>query len=256
MISIRNLTFAYRQTPVLKGVSFDLPEGGLTALLGCNGAGKTTLFRCMLGLLPGYKGTMLLDGKEMKTYFAQQLARKIASIPQSHYPAFNYSVRDMVLMGTTQQTGMFASPGKEQRRIADEAMDRIGILPLADRGFAQLSGGEKQLVLIARALAQQAKILFMDEPTSALDYGNQLRVMEQVRLLGQQGYTVILSTHTPQHALSFADRVLALHDGVLLRDGKPEDVMDPDLMKTLYGVDVVFAETEFGKAIVNLHTAL
>ena len=119
MIHVENLTFAYRDVPVLRGVTFDLPEGGLTALLGCNGAGKTTLFRCMLGLLPGYKGSMQLDGKEMNTYTAHQLAKKIASIPQSHYPAFNYSVRDMVLMGTTQQTGLFTSPGKEQRRIAE-----------------------------------------------------------------------------------------------------------------------------------------
>ena len=252
MIHIENLTFDYRDVPVLRGVTFDLPEGGLTALLGCNGAGKTTLFRCMLGLLPGYQGKMELDGRELKQYTARQLAAKIASIPQSHYPTFNYSVRDMVLMGTTQQLGAFASPGKEQMRIADDAIRQLGIGELADRGFAQLSGGEKQLVLIARALAQQAKILFMDEPTSALDYGNQLRVMEKVRQLSRNGYTVILSTHTPQHALAYADRVLALHGGVLERDGAPQDVMDADLMRKLYGVEVALVDTPYGKAIVNL----
>lgn len=250
MISVRDLTFSYDAKPVLEHLSFSVPEGGLTALLGCNGTGKTTLFRCMLGIQPHYSGEIDLDGRELRQYSASQLASKIAYIPQNHYPAFNYSVLDMVLMGTTQQLRAFASPGPKQIRLAEEAMARLGISALSYRDYMHLSGGEKQLVLIARALAQQAPILLMDEPTASLDFGNQLRVMDQVRQLSHSGYTVVMSTHNPQHALSYCDRVLALKSGRVQADGTPEDVIDEALMEALYGVSVQFEDTLCGRIIM------
>ncbi len=250
MIDVRGLSVSYGTTPVLRGLSFAIGEGGLTALLGCNGAGKTTLFRCMLGLLPGYEGSLTLDGREIRRYGVRELAQRIAWIPQSQNPTFNYPAFDMVLMGTTGQMRPFASPGERQRGIAMEAMERLGIAHLARRGFLHLSGGERQLVLIARALAQQAKVLLMDEPCASLDFGNQSRVMAQTRDLAHGGYTVIMSTHHPQHVLSYADCVIALSGGRLLRSGTPDEVMDAELMRTLYGIETAFVESPMGRIVV------
>lgn len=255
MIDVRGLSFSYGASPVLRGLTFTVEEVGLTALLGCNGAGKTTLFRCMLGLLPGYEGSLTLDGREIRRYGARELAQRIAWIPQSPNLTFSYSALDMVLMGTTGQLGPFSSPGERQRRIALEAMEHLGIAHLAKRGFLHLSGGERQLVLIARALAQQAKVLLMDEPCASLDFGNQSRVMAQARELAHSGYTVIMSTHHPQHALSYADRVIALSGGRLLRSGTPEAVMDAELMRTLYGIETAFVDSPVGKIVVAGKTA-
>ena len=250
MIEVRELSFAYGQSPVLSGLSFTIGEGGLTALLGCNGAGKTTLFRCMLGLLAGYTGSLRINGREIRRCSVRELARQITWIPQSQSPTFNYSALDMVLMGTTGQTGLFSSPGARQRRTAMEKLEQLGIAHLAGRGFLHLSGGERQLVLIARALAQQAPILLMDEPCASLDFGNQSRVMEQARQLAHGGYTVIMSTHHAQHVLSYADRVIALSDGRLLTGGTPGEVMNEALMRTLYGIDTTFVDSPMGRIVL------
>ncbi|MDY5350031.1 MAG: ABC transporter ATP-binding protein [Candidatus Ventricola sp.] len=255
MIDVRNLSFSYGVSPVLCGLTFTVEEGGLTALLGCNGAGKTTLFRCMLGMLPGYGGSLTLCGREIRRYRARELAQRIAWIPQSQTPAFSYPAFDMVLMGTTGQTGLFASPGRRQRETAMEAMERLGIAHLAGRSFLHLSGGERQLVLIARALAQQARVLLMDEPCASLDFGNQSRVMAQARELAHSGYTVIMSTHHPQHVLSYADRVIALSGGRLLKSGTPDEVMDEALMCTLYGIETAFVDSPVGRIVVAGRTA-
>ena len=154
-------------------------------------------------------------------------------------------------MGTTRQVGVFSQPKEEQLDRAWEAMKMAGIDMLWDRSFSHLSGGEQQLTLVARALAQQADILVMDEPTSSLDYGNQLRVLEMVKGLSEKGYGVLLSTHNPQHALSFSDKVLALAGGRLVSFGKPKELLTPELMRTLYKIDVAFVETEFGSANVS-----
>ena len=157
---------------------------------------------------------------------------------------------DTVLMGTSRQMNAFRQPKAAQVRQAEEALGQVGAAHLRERNFAHLSGGEQQLVLIARALAQQAQVLMMDEPTSALDYGNQLRILQMVKRLAAQGYTVILSTHNPQHALTFADRLLVLHDGTAAALGRPAQVLTPALMETLYGVTVDFLDTASGPVLV------
>ncbi|MBQ2700376.1 MAG: ABC transporter ATP-binding protein [Clostridia bacterium] len=250
MICVKNLRFAYGAQPVLKGISFEVPSGGLTALLGCNGAGKTTLFRCLLGLEKHYEGSICLEGKSLNSYTPARLAQKIAYIPQSSYPAFQYTVMDMVLMGTTHRLGMFASPGGQESERAEEALKLLQIDHLAQRSYARLSGGEKQMVLIARALAQQARILLMDEPCASLDFGNQHRVMQTARTLGRQGYTVIMSSHSPQQVLTYGDRLLALSDGVLIKTGDPRRVLDAQLIKALYGFSANIINTSQGSVIV------
>lgn len=250
MISAEKLCFSYGQKPVLRDISFHLPGGGLTALLGGNGAGKTTLFRCMLGMLEGYTGSIRIRGKDLKKYSAQALAHEIAYIPQSCDPVFRYTVLDMVLMGTAHRVGVFHSPGVQENRDAMEALERLGMEDMAQRDFSQLSGGERQMVLIARALAQKTSILFMDEPCASLDFGNQSRVMRIACELGKAGYTVLMSTHHPQHVLSCADHVLALCQGRLIGEGAPDEILNEELTEKMYGVPVCFLQTEHGRIVV------
>ena len=249
-LSVRDLTFAYKKTPVLSGVSFDAESGELLAILGPNGVGKTTLFRCILGEQKRYAGTIELDGTNVRTLSARETAHRVAYIPQTHAMSFRFPVRDVVLMGTSHTLSPLASPGKAQERIASEALEKLGIGALSDRSFDTLSGGEQQLCYVARALAQQARILLMDEPTSSLDYGNQLRVLDVVKNLAGDGYTVLLSTHNPQHALWYADRVLALHQGSVAALGTVNETLTPALLNTLYGTRVNLYETPGGSVIL------
>ena len=233
-LSVENLSFAYGAVPVLRDVSFTAEGGELVSVLGPNGVGKTTLFRCILGTLTPQMGHIKMDGQDLATLPPRERARRIAYIPQIHPPTFGYTVLDTVLMGAARQLNAFQQPGAAQIRQGN---------------FAHLSGGEQQLVLIARALAQKAEVLMMDEPTSALDYGNQLRILQMVRRLAAQGYTVILSTHNPQHALTFATTLLALHGGTAAAWGRPAQVLTPELMETLYGVRAEFLQTASGPVL-------
>jgi iron complex transport system ATP-binding protein len=246
ILEVRRLGFSYGEHQVLRDVSFSLEPGELVGLLGPNGAGKSTLFRCILGLERNYTGEALLQGGEIKTKGPAELARHIAYVPQIHYPSFNYSALDMVLMGTASQGREWSLPGPSQRRAAEEAMERLGISPLRERGFRYLSGGEQQLVLIARALAQQTRILMMDEPAANLDYGNQIRLLIQIKALSRQGYSIILSTHNPDHAFLCAGRVLALRDRGIAALGPPAEVLTAGLIESLYGVRVLIRRDEQG----------
>ena len=237
-LEVENLRFAYKNNPVLKGVDFTAAAGQCVCVLGENGAGKTTLFRCLLGLLAGYRGDVSVDGVSSRKLSSREIAGKIAYIPQAHAPVFNYTVFETVLMGTNVLTSGFRMPGRDERETAGQMLELMNISHLSERGFGELSGGERQLVLIARALAQKSRILVMDEPTANLDYGNQFHVMHQVKQLAGNGYLVLLSTHNPEHALLFADRVLVLKEGKAMVYGEPETILDPGLIKAIYGVTV------------------
>lgn len=245
-ITAENLCFSYGTHEVLRDVCFHAADGRLLAVLGPNGVGKTTLFRCILGLQKRYAGTITVDGRDAGRLSARELAHSIAYIPQLRTLTFGYSVIDMVLMGTSHAISAIAVPKKKEQAIAEAALDRVGMLPLAEKDFSHLSGGEQQLVLIARALAQQTRILLMDEPTAALDYGNQMRILQAVRALSRQGYTVILSTHNPQHALWFADEALALSAGTVAAFGPPRTVLTAALIEELYRLRVELIQTESG----------
>lgn len=245
-LAVEDLAFSYGSREVLHDVSFTVHPGEFLSVLGPNGVGKSTLFRCILGSLPNYKGRICADGTDLRTLTQKEMAKHIAYIPQVHRPTFGYTVLDTVLMGTTRQLSAFAQPKEPQIRTAMNAMEQIGVTHLVDRDFTYLSGGEQQLVLVARAIAQQADILIMDEPTSALDYGNQIRVLQKVKQLSREGYTVLLSTHNPQHAMSFADRILALSGGTVAAIGAPVETLTPKLMEELYQIEVDFIETPAG----------
>ena len=249
-LTVDNLSFSYGRHAVLQGVSFTARAGELLAILGPNGVGKTTLFKCVMGLARRYTGTIRADGADLSALSPRERAHRVAAIPQAHPLSFRYSAFDMVLMGTSHGLSPFAVPGERERAAAREAMARVNIAPLADRPFDHLSGGEQQLVFIARALCQQAKILLMDEPTASLDYGNRLLVLGVARDLSRAGYTVLLSTHDPQHALWYADRALALHEGKVLAQGAAREVVVPDVLQQLYGRPFALLETELGPVLV------
>lgn len=237
-IAVKNLCFSYDSNQVLKDVSFTAENGELLSVLGCNGAGKSTLLRCILGLFSAYEGSIEVNGKNIRSMSAAEMARQIAYIPQSHYQAFNYSVFNMVLMGTSSQVSAITQPGSLQKKRAEDALARMGISHLSKKSFAYISGGERQLTLIARALAQNAKLLVLDEPTANLDYGNQLRVMEQAKSLIKDGYTVIQTTHNPEQAFLYSDHVLALKNGEVVGNGTPAEIITAELMQKLYNADI------------------
>ena len=237
-IEVKDLSFSYSERPVLHNINFSVGRGEFLSILGPNGVGKSTLFRCVLGLLSGYTGQVLVDGTDSRTFSTREAAKHIAYIPQSSRSIFNYSVFDIVLMGRTSGLATFRSPGKADRELCHWAMEKVGITRLADRCFHRLSGGEQQLVLIARALVQKAPILMLDEPTANLDFGNQLLVLEQARSLAREGYSVIQTTHHPEQSYMFSDRILAIQNGRVLVEGAPKTVLTEENIRSLYGVDV------------------
>ena len=224
---VDRLSFGYPHCqPLLKEVSFSAEGGELISLLGPNGTGKTTLFRCILGQLRA-SGTITLDGQPLSALSPRQLAAKVAYIPQSHSPAFSYPVEEMILMGAAAGLKWFQHPGRAERERLDEVMDNLGLETLRGRAFDTLSGGEQQLVMMARAMMTDARVWLLDEPAANLDYGNQTRLLLQLQQLAAKGYLLIQSTHS-----------LALADGVLAGDGDPAKVLDAGMIQTLYGLKV------------------
>lgn len=237
-IDVQNVSFSYRQNEVLKNLTFSVPRGRVVGVLGANGAGKSTLFKLILGVLPLKRGEIKINGLSVKTLSSRERAKQMAYIPQTQRGTFQFTVEEMVLMGTTASFSMFAQPGKRERIKAIEAMKVLQIESFANRLYDQLSGGEQQLVLIARAVAQDAPILIMDEPTASLDYGNQIRVLEEIRQLANRGYLVLISTHNPQHIFLYADDVLLIEGGSAIAFGKPQEVLSESLLSHVYRVPI------------------
>lgn len=237
-LEVKDLSFSYGDNKVLDNVSFSSSGGEAIAVLGPNGVGKSTFFKCILGFLPIRKGKIEIEGKDVSIMKGKELSKYIAYIPQSSSPVFNHTVLDSVAMGMNNQIGLFSAPGEKEREKAAAALDRLGILKLKDRGCLNISGGERQLMLIARAMVQDARIIVMDEPTSSLDYGNSYRVMETIMSLSKDGYTILFSTHDPDAAMRYSDRVIAFYKGEIIRDGKPSTVLNTDVLSTLYSINV------------------
>ena len=216
-IEVQNLTFSYGKQPALRKVSFSVQKGTLTAVLGANGAGKSTLFRCLLGFLTPQAGEIRLSGRPLSAYSRREAAEKIAYIPQSSEPIFNYTVLDTVLMGTTGTMNVLQRPGRRQQEAAMQALQRLGIEALAQRGIGTISGGERQLALIARALVQNADILIMDEPTANLDQEAIARLHDQISALKRQGCTIVVAEHRLYFLTDLIDKAFYLRSGVLER---------------------------------------
>lgn len=236
IITVNDLHFSYPGRPVLQGIDFSLRKGEVVSLLGPNGCGKSTLIRLILRLLRG-QGDIWLGNLPIERYSHREIAGHIAYIPQYHNVPFNYSVMEMVLMGRVSKQGLFAAPSAKDRAIAAEALERIGIADLAARPFGQLSGGQKQMVLLARALTQEVNTFIMDEPVSGLDYGNQIRLLELITQLATQGYTFLKTTHYPDHALMVSSRVVVMNGGKIIADGKPHEVITAPMIRDVYGIE-------------------
>ena len=243
LIETHALAYGHPGRTLGRDINLTVNTGEVLCVLGPNGGGKTTLFRTMLGLLPTHGGDISLRGKPLRDCTPVECARAMAYVPQAGKSYFAFTVQDVVLMGRTAHLGLFAAPGAKDFDAASAALVELRIGHLADKSFTQISGGEHQLALIARALAQESPLLIMDEPTASLDFGNQALILNEILRLKASGRSVLFCTHDPDHALQCADRALLLHRGNVLALGSPRDVITTANLKTLYGVDVELIES-------------
>lgn len=244
-MEVRNLNFGYQDNQnLLQNISFSVRKGEVLCLLGPNGTGKTTLLRCLLGIYRLKSGNILLGGRDAGAMPHKEKCRHMAYVPQSTTVAFPFTVFDVVFMGRNPHVEHFAGYKAQDVAAAEKALEQLNITHLAPRYFDELSGGERQLVLIARALAQQAPLLIMDEPTAALDYGNQVRILKLVQALARIGYTIVMSSHYPSHAFLVAHKVLLLRNGRLLDSGHPDQVVTAENLSLLYATEIRVAGVE------------
>lgn len=234
MIEIQNLSAAQDTTAVFSGLNLSLNLGETISLLGPNGCGKTTLMRTILGLHPKTHGEILIQNQPSNALTDQQKARLLSYVPQYHRLAFGYPVIELVLMGVLAGKSEWARPTKVQIEQAQYALEQLNISALRDKPYTHLSGGQRQLVLIARALAQNTPYLFLDEPTNGLDYGNQIKLLEKIENLAAHHRCILMTTHHPEHALSIANRVITMQNGQLTHDGHAKEVITPNHMAKLY----------------------
>lgn len=237
LLVVRRLAYGYPMHPVGEDLDLRLAAGEVVAVLGPNGSGKTTMFRTLLGWLPPLGGAITLDGRPLAEWSRRDLARHLGYVPQAHGGSFPFTVVDVVLMGRTAHLPTFGVPTRHDRDVALASLDRLGAAALAPRVYTELSGGERQLVLIARALAQEPRVLVMDEPTASLDFGNQVRVLDRIAALRGEGMAVLMSTHHPDHATDVADRVLLIKRGRAVGEGAPREVLTADALASLYDID-------------------
>jgi iron complex transport system ATP-binding protein len=239
ILELRDLCCGYGPYPVLDVVSLGVRRGENLCLLGPNGSGKTTLFRTVLGLIPALSGEVLVEGRSLQNLGRRARAKLLAYVPQAHQAPFPLDVRDVVLTGRVSYVGLASAPTRRDRRIALEALDALGIGRLAGRPYTELSGGEQQLVLIARALAQEPRVLVMDEPSSHLDFGNQARLLALVRSLAhERGIAILMSSHLPNHAFACASTVALIQSGRIAHVGPPATTLTESTLEAVYGVGV------------------
>ena len=238
MLQVRDLHAGYDGREIVHGVSFDVADGEFCCIIGANGCGKTTLLKNLLGLIRPFSGAVVMDGADVLSMDERTMARHFAYIPQAHTPPFPFAVRDVVLMGRTPHLGRLAVVSPNDRRVAYQALVQLGIENLADATYTDLSGGQRQLVLIARALTQQPELLIMDEPTASLDFGNQQMVLSRMKTLSASGMAVIMVTHDPDHALFCADRVIVMKEGAILLDGSPDETITTEMLQAIYQTNV------------------
>lgn len=232
------LAIGYGATRVAGGIDLEIRAGEVTCLLGPNGSGKTTLFKTLLGLIPTLEGEITIDGSPLSRMSAREIAGKLAYVPQQHAPTFPFSVFDIVIMGRQARKGLLSAPDKQDRRRTAEVLAQLGISDLSDKDYSRISGGQRQMVLIARALVQDTTMLVLDEPTASLDYGNQVRIIGEIARLAGKGYGIVLSTHNPDHAFAAADNVLLMHEGRIVASGGPGEVLVAERLSEVYGVSM------------------
>lgn len=238
-LSVTHAAFHYDPEKIhgFNDVSFTLNQIGLMTILGPNACGKTTLLKCIDGLLKLEQGRISINGKDLRKLSRVEIARTVGFVPQFHQPTFAFSVLDVVLVGRAPHIEFFGSPDEQDIAIARHALEVMGISYLADEPYTQLSGGERQMVLLARILAQQPSLLLLDEPTSHLDFGNQIRFLNTLQKLAKNGLPIIMTSHFPDHAF-LSDKVALMKDGVLIEMGTPDEVITEQNLEKVYNVKV------------------
>lgn len=255
-LEVRELGYDYDGRPILDSVTWDLRKGEILGVLGPNGCGKTTMLRNLNRNLSPKRGCVVLDGTDLEDMAKRDIARHIAAVPQSNEIRFAFTVREMVAMGRMPFQEAFRGNSSEDERIVDEAMELTGITHMSDRLINTMSGGERQRVIIARALAQQPEILLMDEPTLHLDINMQFEVLDLVsRLSRDRGLTVVIVSHDLPMVARYCDRIILIHDRTVWAEGRPEDVLTPDNMRTVFNVDARFELDDRGQRTVRLYGA-
>ena len=234
----RDLTIGYSDRVVGRALNVALEQGEVLALLGPNGGGKTTLLKTLLGILRPQAGEVAIGTRSLAAISIRERARLIAYVPQVHTPTFAFTVETVVLMGRTAHGNLFSRPSANDRRVAARVLERFGIAALAQRPYTMISGGERQLVLLARALAQEPQFVVLDEPTASLDFGNQGKVMREIRALAASGHGVLFTTHDPNHALRAADRAYLLRQGERIAEGAVATVLTRERLEDLYRAPV------------------
>lgn len=254
MLTLQNVSCGYHGKAILQSLNLTIKKGEIVCLLGANVVGKTTLYRTLMQILPPIAGTMLLDGQDMQELSRASLAKRLAYVPQSHKEVHPYSVIDVVTMGRTAHLSLFRSPSKAEEEHAWNALCTFKIQHLGHRMFSEISGGERQLVYIARAMAQNTDILLMDEPTANLDLGRRALILETIHTISHMGKSVIYSTHSPADAFTCCDTVVSLLGGCRYTTGQPADILTEALLYEMYGVsvDICTVPTRFGNAQVCL----
>ena len=241
IIDVKNISFAYSGSgapAILNNISFSVNRGQVISIIGPNGVGKTTLLNCMANLVAPTRGQILLDGKNMRSLKAKEIAAGIAFVPQFIIPSFAYEVLSYVVTGCAPRIGTFEKPGPEHYALARRALEQMNIAHLAKKYYTQISGGERQQVSIARALAQRPRVILMDEPTAHLDYGNQIKVLRIIKNLAAEGYAAVITTHNPDHALLLGGEVAALNFNGQFTFGRSEAVINEEFLSSLYGVNL------------------
>jgi len=253
MLEARNLHYAYvADQPVLQGISLTVKPNTVAYLLGHNGCGKTTLLEILGGVRAPQRGEVALDGENVHTLPSHRRAQRVGLVPQLHTPVFSYTVRELVLMGRTPYLKLLGTPGRADYEVADEAIEQVGLAHLRHRAYTELSGGERQLAMIARGLAQQTDILLLDEPTAHLDPRNQRLVLETVVALAEKSVSFVISSHNPNSALLYAHQVIVMKGGRVVADGTPAEVLTESTLSFAYDmpVEVIYAANGAARAVM------
>ena len=258
-MEVKDVSFSYdKDSPIVfENISFSIDKGDVLCILGPNGTGKTTLIKTINGLHEVNSGSISLNGTNIKELSYNDIAKIVGYIPQGHVPSFPFKVFDVVLMGRSPYINLSASPKEEDKEIALNALKTLGIEDLKEKSYTNLSGGERQLVFLARVLAQEPDLLILDEPTNHLDFGNQIKLLEMIEQLSDLGLVVIMSSHYPDHAFLAASKVAIMKDRTFIDFGSPEDVLTEENLNKAYGIDVKLVELEDNRKIcVPLKTNL
>ncbi|MCE1255355.1 MAG: ABC transporter ATP-binding protein [Anaerolineae bacterium] len=251
LLTFKNIGFSYptAEKPVFEQFNLDLSAGSVTAILGPNGAGKTTLLHLTLGWLKPQSGEILLEEQNLKAYSRRQLGQKMGLVPQSEHVAFEYSLLEYVMLGRAPYIAPLAMPDAVDNQVAMTALNRVGLDHIYRRSVLGLSGGELQLVLVARALAQQPRLLLLDEPTSHLDLANKIRLIHLLKELATQGVTILFTTHEPEIASALATHLVLMRQGQVFNSGTFSEVFTAQNLSALYNLPVEVVETN-GKRVV------